>query len=48
LTDVAVLSEKAKKKLKYKNLCIEIQCNWNMKCFVIPVSIGGMGTVGKI
>jgi hypothetical protein len=45
LIDVAIPSDKyvikkdAEKKLKYKNLSIEIQRMWNMKC-VIPVTIG--------
>jgi hypothetical protein len=54
LIDVAVPSDRniiqmeAEKKLKYKNLSIEIQLVWNMKCFVIPVIIGAMGIVSKI
>jgi hypothetical protein len=52
LTDVAVSSDRnviqkeAEKKLKYKNLSIEIQ-QIIMKCFVMPVIIGAMGTVSK-
>jgi hypothetical protein len=47
LIDVAIPSNKnviqkeAEKKLKYKNLSIEIQRMWKMKYFVIPVIIGG-------
>jgi hypothetical protein len=47
LIDVAIPSDKniiqkeAEKKLKYKNLSIQIQRMWNAKCFVIPVIIGG-------
>jgi hypothetical protein len=54
LIDVAIPSDKnvikkeAEKKLKYKNLSIEIQRMWNMKCFVIPVIIGATGIVSKI
>jgi hypothetical protein len=46
LIDVAIPSDKnviekeAEKKLKYKNLSIDIQRMWNMKFFVIPVIIG--------
>jgi hypothetical protein len=50
LIDVAIPSDKnviiqkeAEKKLKYKNLSIEIQRMWNTKCFVIPVIIGATG-----
>jgi hypothetical protein len=53
LIDVAIPSDKnviqkeTEKKLKYKNLSIEIQKMWNMKCFVIPVIIGATGIVSK-
>jgi hypothetical protein len=53
LIDVAILPERniiqkePEKKLKYKNLSIEIQRMWNMKCFVIPVIIGATGIVTK-
>jgi ribosomal protein S19 len=46
LIDVAITSDKnviqkeAEEKLKYKNLSIEVQRMWSMKCFVIPVIIG--------
>jgi hypothetical protein len=46
LIDVAIPSDKniiqkeVENKLKYKNLSIEIQRMWNMKCFVIPVIVG--------
>jgi hypothetical protein len=52
LIDVAIPSDKnviqkeAEKK-KYKNLSIEIQRMWNMKCFVISVIIGATGIVSK-
>jgi hypothetical protein len=53
LIDVAIPSDKnaiqkeAEKKLKHKNLSIEIQRMWNMKCFVIPVINGATGIVSK-
>jgi hypothetical protein len=52
LIDVAipsddVIQKEAEKKLQYKNLSIEIQRMWNMKCFVIPVIIGATGIVSK-
>jgi hypothetical protein len=39
--------KEAEKKLKYKNLSIEIQRTWNMKCFIVPVIIGATGIVSK-
>jgi hypothetical protein len=50
IIDVAIPSDKnviqkEAEKLKYKNLSIEIQRMWNMKCFVIPVIIGATGIV---
>jgi hypothetical protein len=53
LIDVAILSDRnviqkeSEKKLKYKNLSIEIQRMWNMKCFVIPVITGAIRIVTK-
>jgi hypothetical protein len=43
LIDVSVPSDRnvtykeAKNKLKYKNLCIEIQRMWDLKCSVLPL-----------
>jgi hypothetical protein len=53
LVDVAILSDRnviqkeTEKKLKYKNLNIEIQRMWSMKCFVIPVITVVTGIVTK-
>jgi hypothetical protein len=46
-SDRNVLQKESEKKLKYKNLSIEIQRMWNMKCFVIPVIIGTAGIVTR-
>jgi hypothetical protein len=43
--DKNVIQKEAEKKLKYKNVSIEIQRLWNMKCFVVPVIIGAAGIV---
>jgi hypothetical protein len=42
-----VVQKKAEKILKYKDLTIEIQRMWNVKTGVIPVIIGGTGTISK-
>jgi hypothetical protein len=53
MTDVAIQSDRNviqkeyEKKLKYKNLSIEIQRMWNMKCFVIRVIIVATGIVTR-
>jgi hypothetical protein len=41
------MQKKSEKKLKYKNLIIEIQRIWKMKCYFIPVIIGATGIVTK-
>jgi hypothetical protein len=46
-SDKSVIQKEAKNKLKHKNLSIEIQRMWNMKCFVIPVIIGATGIVSR-
>jgi hypothetical protein len=46
-SDRNVIQKESEKKLKYKNLSIESQRMWNMKCFVIPVIIGATGIVTR-
>jgi hypothetical protein len=46
-SDRNAMQKESEKKLKYNHLSIEIQGMWNMKCFVIPVIIGVIGTVTK-
>jgi len=45
--DRNVVQKEAGKKLKCKNLCIEIERKWNLKCPIIPVKIGATGTVTR-
>jgi hypothetical protein len=42
-----MIPKEADKKLKYKNLSIEIHQMWNMKSFVIPVITGATGIVTR-
>ena len=37
------MQKEARKKLKYKTLCMEICRMCNMKCMIIPVIIGATG-----
>jgi hypothetical protein len=46
-SDKNVIQKEVEKKLKYKNLNIEIQRTWNMKYFTIPVTIGATEIVTK-
>jgi hypothetical protein len=45
--DRNVIQKEAEKVLKYKDLTIEIQCMWNIKTRVVPVTIGATGTISK-
>jgi hypothetical protein len=42
-----VIQKEAEKILKYKDFKIEIQRMWNVKTWVIPVTIGATGTISK-
>jgi hypothetical protein len=44
---IIIIQKDAEKILKYKNLTIEMQCMWNVKTRVIPVTIGATGTISK-
>jgi hypothetical protein len=46
-SDRNVIQKESEEKLKYKNLSIEIQRIWIMKCFIIPVIIGATEIVNK-
>jgi len=45
--DRNVIKKEAEKILKYKDLTIEIQRMWNVKTKVMPVIIGGTGTISN-
>ena len=42
-----MIKKEAEKILKYKDLTVEIQCMWNVKTTVIPVTIGATRTILK-
>jgi len=46
-SDKNVIQKESERKLKHKNLSIEIQLMWSMKYFVISVIIGAAGIVTK-
>jgi hypothetical protein len=46
-SDRNVIQKECEKRLKYKNLSIEIQRMWKMRCFVVPVITGATGIVTK-
>jgi len=41
------VQKEAEKKLKYKNLCIEMKRMCNLKCTIVPVIIGATGIVTR-
>lgn len=45
--DTNVTAKEAEKRLKYKDLQIEIQRMWGMNTVIIPVIIGATGTISK-
>jgi hypothetical protein len=45
--DRNVAQEESEKKLKYKNLGIEIQRMWNLNCAIIPVITGATRIVTR-
>ena len=46
--DRNVIQNGAKKKLKYRGLCVEIKRMWNIKCMIIPIITGATGIVTKV
>ena len=47
LSDRNIALKEIEKKIKYKELELEIQRIWHMKTIVIPVVVGALGTVKK-
>jgi len=45
--DRNVVQKEAEKKSKYKSLCIGMQRMWNLKCTIVPVTIGTIGIVTR-
>jgi len=46
--DRNVTQRETEKKMKWKNLCVEIKRMWNMKCVTVPIIIGTIGVVTKV
>jgi hypothetical protein len=45
--DRNVVQSEAENRLKYKSLGAEVQRMWNLKCTIIPVTIGATGIATK-